>query len=145
MSEASDQTEHFPRVGAPEDGTTGVVVRPNRCRVVVVGPCASGKTTLVGGLRSLGYQAVVCGQEHSEISSLWRRSAPDVLIALDADLATIRRRRGHSWSAAIYERQRQRLAEAMAAADLVLDVSKLSEAAVLARVLRLLELVNAHR
>jgi hypothetical protein len=130
------------RTGTLEDGAIGVDARSNRRRVVVVGPCASGKTTLVGGLRSLGYQAVVCGQEHSEISSLWRRSAPDVLIALDVDLETIRRRRGQTWPAVIYERQRQRLAEAMAAADLILDVSNMSEVAVLARVLRTLDLVD---
>jgi dephospho-CoA kinase len=140
MRQAPDLAARLQPAGASEDAGGGV--RPNRCRVVVVGPCASGKSTLVGGLRSLGYQAVVCGQEHSEISSLWRRSAPDVLIALDVDLETVRRRRGLTWSAAIYDRQRQRLAEAMAAADLVLDASTLTEAAVLARVLRTLELID---
>jgi hypothetical protein len=110
--------------------------------IVVVGPCASGKTTLVTGLRSLGYRAVVCGQEHSEIPFLWRRSEPDVLIALDVDLATVRRRRGENWPESIFNRQRTRLAVATAAADLVLDVSHLSESAVLARVVRALELAG---
>ena len=110
--------------------------------VVVVGPCASGKTTLVNGLRSLGYNAVACGQEHSEIRTLWRRSGPGALIALEVDLATVRRRRGADWSAELLDRQRVRLADAVAAADLVLDVSRLSEAAVLARVLRALEIAG---
>jgi hypothetical protein len=105
----------------------------------VVGPCASGKSTLVQGLRSLGYQAAACGQEHSEIPTLWRRSDPDVLIALDVDLSTVRRRRGTGWPETIFADQRRRLANAMAAADLVLDVSQLSESAVLARVLRTLD------
>jgi len=61
--------------------------------IVVVGPCASGKTTLVRGLQSCGYRAMVSGQEHSEIPTLWRRTAPDVTIGLIVDLATIRRRR----------------------------------------------------
>lgn len=113
-----------------------------RPRVVVVGPCASGKSTLVSGLRSLGYRAAVCGQEHSEVPTLWRRSAPDMLVALQVDLATVRRRRGDGWSEAIFERQRQRLANALASADLVLEASTLSEAAVLARVLRALELAG---
>ena len=110
--------------------------------VVVVGPCASGKTTLVNGLRSLGYNAVACGQEHSEIRTLWRCSGPGALIALEVDLATVRRRRGADWSAELLDRQRLRLADAVAAADLVLDVSRLSEAAVLARVLRALEIAG---
>lgn len=113
--------------------------RTERGGVVVVGPCASGKTTLVHGLRSLGYSATVCGQEHSEIRYLWRRTEPTVVIALDVDLATVRRRRGADWPEAIFERQQRRLVEARAAADLVLDVSGLSESAVLARVLRALD------
>jgi len=54
-------------------------------RVVVVGPCASGKSSLVAALAALGYDARVCGQEHSIIRELWRHSAPDVLIALAVD------------------------------------------------------------
>lgn len=114
-------------------------VRP---KVVVVGPCASGKSTLVSGLRSLGYSAAVCGQEHSEIPTLWRRSNPDILVALQVDLATVRRRRGDDWPAAMFERQRERLVDALSSADLVLEASTLSEAAVLARVLRTLELAG---
>ena len=127
--------------------TSGRTIRQRRGAVgpppvVVVGPCASGKTTLVSGLRSLGYHALVCGQEHSEIPTLWRRNQPGALIALDIDLETVRRRRGADWSEAIFDRQRHRLAAAVAAADLVLDVSELSEAAVLARVVRALELAG---
>ena len=99
-------------------------------RVVVVGPCASGKSTLVDGLRSIGYHAVVCGQEHSEIPTLWRHCGPAALIALEVDLATVRRRRGADWPEAMFDRQRGRLADAVAAADFVLNVSRLSEAAV---------------
>ena len=52
-------------------------------KIVVVGPCAAGKSTLVAALRALGYDAHVSGQEHSEIATLWQHSQPDVLIALD--------------------------------------------------------------
>ena len=103
-----------------------------RCRVVVVGPCASGKSTLVRGLRALGYEASVCGQEHSEIPTLWRHASPDVLIALDVDLATVRRRRGADWPERLHLVQKRRLAGAMAAADLVLDSSALDAEALLA-------------
>ncbi|HEX5500302.1 MAG TPA: hypothetical protein VFX03_13780, partial [Thermomicrobiales bacterium] len=68
-----------------------------RPRIVVVGPCASGKSTLARGLRERGFDAEVCGQEHSDIASLWRHTAPDVVIALSVDLATIRDRRGDDW------------------------------------------------
>ncbi len=95
-------------------------------KIVVVGPCASGKTTLVRGLRRLGYDAHVCGQEHSEIASLWRHTAPDLVIALDVDLTTIRDRRGADWPEEIYRLQQRRLAAARAAAALILDTSILS-------------------
>ena len=98
----------------------------DRRRVVVVGPCASGKSTLVQRLRALGFDAVACGQEHSEIAALWRRGDPDVLIALDLDLATLRRRRGADWPERIYADQRRRLATARAAADIVIDAGALS-------------------
>jgi RNase adaptor protein for sRNA GlmZ degradation len=105
-------------------------------RVVVVGPCASGKTTLVHGLRDLGYDAAVCAQEHSDIPTLWQRGRPDVLIALDVDLATIRRRRGEDWPEAVYAVQRRRLAPARAAASAVLDASTLSVTGLLAAAAR---------
>ena len=102
-------------------------------RVVVVGPCASGKTTLVAGLRRLGYRAFACGQEHSDIPTLWRHGDPDVLIALTIDLSTLRRRRGPDWPEALFRVQQRRLAPAVAAADIVLDTSGSSAETVLAR------------
>jgi deoxyadenosine/deoxycytidine kinase len=101
---------------------------------VVVGPCASGKTTLVERLRALGYDARVSGQEHSAVRDLWRRTGPDVVIALDVDLATIRRRRSPEWSEQIYRAQRQRLERAFAAADLMIDTGEHDEDAVVALV-----------
>lgn len=90
-------------------------------RVVVVGPCASGKTTLVSRLTECGYDAHVVAQEHSSIKDLWQRTEPDVLIALDVSLEVVRQRRSPSWLEAVYERQHQRLAFAFKAADLVID------------------------
>jgi GTPase SAR1 family protein len=103
-------------------------------RVVVVGPCASGKSTLVEGLRRLGFEATVCGQEHSEIPTLWRRADPDVVVALEVDLPTVRRRRGEEWPEWLYLLQRRRLRQAAAAADVSVDTSVLDEDAVLQRV-----------
>jgi deoxyadenosine/deoxycytidine kinase len=90
-------------------------------RVVVVGPCASGKSTLAERLRSHGYDAYVCAQEHSEISSLWRHLEPDAVIALDVDLETLRRRRGAEWPETIYREQLRRLSAARAVAAVTID------------------------
>lgn len=122
-------------MNAPEPNTDAST---DHRSVVVVGPCASGKTTLVSGLRSRGYDAMVCGQEHSEIAMLWRHSEPDVVIALAVDLPTVRQRRGAAWPEAIYVEQQRRLAAAVAAADLVLDTSRLDREETLASAVALL-------
>jgi hypothetical protein len=116
-------------MGNPMDA--GHDPRLDQRRIVVVGPCASGKTTLVAGLRRLGYEALVCGQEHSDVATLWRHSDPDLVIALEIDLATLRRRRGEEWPEWLYALQRRRLRDAAAAAALTLDTGRLGEAAVL--------------
>ena len=48
-----------------------------------------------------------------------------MVIALDVDLETIRRRRGFDWPEEIYKLQQRRLADARAVAALVLDTSRL--------------------
>lgn len=111
----------------------------DRRRIVVVGPCASGKTTLTRALTEAGYDARACGQEHSGVPDLWRRLQGDILIALDVDIDTLRARRGESWSAALLERQHQRLAQAYAAADLVLDSGRIDQRGVYAAVTGLLD------
>jgi hypothetical protein len=108
-------------------------------RIVVVGPCAAGKSTLVTALRLFGYDARVSGQEHSEISSLWRHSDPDVLIALEVDIAAVRRRRGEHWPEWLLQRQIERLRDAEAVADLTIDTSRLDQRAVFERVVAYLE------
>jgi hypothetical protein len=100
---------------------SGLPIEP--LRVVVVGPCASGKTTLVEGLKSEGYDAVVCGQEHSEIPNLWQHSEPDLLVMLEVSLESIRARRGENWPESIYSAQLDRLRDARLAADLIIDTS----------------------
>lgn len=107
-------------------------------RIVVVGPCASGKSTLARALTDAGYDAKVCGQEHSGVRDLWRRLNGDVLVALDLDIATLRARRGESWPAELLARQHERLAGAYAAADLVLDSGMHDQRTVFDSVTRLL-------
>lgn len=96
--------------------------QPDRRRVVIIGPCASGKTSLTRRLQKRGFDARACGQEHSEIRELWRHMQPDVLIGLRIDLDTLRERRSSgTWSGTIYARQQARLASGYANADLVID------------------------
>jgi deoxyadenosine/deoxycytidine kinase len=95
-------------------------------RVAVVGHCASGKSTLVTALRGQGFDASAVAQEHSGIAWLWRHSDPDVLIYLDVPLATVRDRRGQEWPQAVYDAQEERLAEARAHADLIIDTATMN-------------------
>jgi RecA/RadA recombinase len=90
-------------------------------RIVVVGPCASGKSTLVERLKAAGLDARASGQEHSAVRDLWATLEPDMLVALDIDLETLRARRSPDWPEDIYLRQRERLRHAFEVADLVID------------------------
>ena len=110
---------------------------PAPLRVAVVGPCASGKSTLVAALRAAGYDARHPAQEHSYVPEMWRRLVdPDVLIYLDLSHEAYRARRPHDDAGPAYlEMQRGRLAHARAWADVVVDTSNLSAEEVSARVL----------
>ena len=108
-------------------------------RIVVVGPCASGKSTLVAALRAKGYDARVSGQEHSAIAALWQLSDPDVLIALDATIGAVRSRRGDAWPEWLHDVQRTRLRQAVQAADLTIDTSHLGPDDVANQVIEFLE------
>ena len=72
------------------------------------------------------------GQEHSDIPSLWRHANPDLLIALLADLPTVRARRADDrWPAWLFARQQHRLREAVTRADVVIDTTGQDAATVL--------------
>jgi deoxyadenosine/deoxycytidine kinase len=111
--------------------------------IVIVGPCASGKTTLVRGLWARGYTgARVVAQEHSGVADLWKMrgaQAPDVLIYLDARLATIAARQQRSdWTPEYLAEQLRRLSSARAACDLYLPTDDLTPQAVLEHALKFL-------
>jgi hypothetical protein len=111
-------------------------------RVKVVGPCASGKSLLAEGLRSLGYEASSAAQDHSYVPDMWRRlNPPDVLIYLDVDLAAAHRRgrTGTGWDQAYLDEQHHRLRHARHHCDLYLETSQMSEDEVLARAVAFLE------
>jgi hypothetical protein len=108
----------------------------DRRRIVVVGPCASGKSTLVGSIRPKGYTIRNCAQEHSHVPQLWLKYCrADTLIYLDAGLETIGRRQGRSdWTQARLDEQHRRLADARRHCDFYLYTDELSREQVADRV-----------
>ena len=129
---------------AEADRPSGARVTPTESRkIVVVGPCAAGKSTLVAALRELGYDAHASGQEHSEIAMLWQHSHPDVLIALEVDISAVRERRGGSWPEWLHDRQVRRLAAASRAADLAIDTTAITSQTVIERVVAYLQQTEA--
>lgn len=93
-------------------------------KIAVVGPCASGKSTLVTRLLENGYDAHAIAQEHSAVRDLWKSRNPDILIALDVPLEVVRQRRSPDWLEAVYERQHKRLRNAYDAADVIIDTGQ---------------------
>jgi hypothetical protein len=104
-------------------------------RVVVVGPDAAGKTELTKRLRTLGYNARSCAQDHSYVPDMWQRiSKPDFLVYLDAQLETIARRRTIDWGQKRLDKLNARLAHARAHCNLYLPTDDLEPPEVVDRV-----------
>lgn len=103
--------------------------------LVVVGPCAAGKTTLVSALARAGVPARALAQEHSVVPTLFRRHPGLGLIYLTADWAVLRRRRPLSGGRAQYREEMRVLQAARAAANLVVHTDSLTPAEVAALVL----------
>ena len=109
-------------------------------RILIVGPCASGKSTLERRLCEVGYDAHSAAQEHSYVPTMWcRLHKPDVLIYLDANLATIEQRSATHWKPRDLEQLRERLRHARAHCDFYLATDGLSEEEVLELVVQYLE------
>ena len=110
--------------------------------IVVVGPCAAGKTTLVAGLRARGFAAArLVAQEHSGVRDLWTLpERPQALIYLDAQPATMNRRQGRSdWTAEARADLVTRLERARRECDLYLPTDDLTIPQVLETVVQFLE------
>ncbi len=109
-------------------------------RILVVGPCGSGKTTLTLSLRAIGIHIVQVAQEHSFVPDLWRRGAPpDVLIFLDASFETCTRRKRFRWLERDYLEQQRRLAHARAHCHLYLATDAITPTEVRNRVVDFLD------
>ena len=97
--------------------------------LVIVGPCAAGKSTLRDRLLAHGFTQVrVVAQEHSGVRDLWKmRGYPEVLIFLDVEAATANARQGRSdWTPVARAEQLKRLQQARAACDLYLPTDDLT-------------------
>lgn len=111
--------------------------------VGVVGPCFSGKSTLVAALQARGIHAREIAQEHSYAPAMWQRlTQPDVLIYLDVSAEEARRRQRTVASDSLWEKQHRRLRHAYAHADLYLDTDELTPEEILERVLRFLSEID---
>ncbi len=106
----------------------------------VVGPCGSGKSTLIAGLEKAGYRCRHIAQEHSYVKSMWQViSNPNILIYLKCSFENSTSRRKLNWSPPDHEEQLRRLAHAIEHADLIIDTDSLNVDEVLAQALNFLK------
>ena len=108
-------------------------------KIAIVGVCASGKTTLVAGLREAGYDAYNVAQEHSCVHNFWAKKNPDLLVMIDATLPAIHKRRLVYWGEDRLVTQHKRLADAKAHADLYIQTDELDAEAVRQKVIEFIE------
>ena len=112
----------------------------NNFLIGVVGPCGSGKSTLVAGLEKHGYRCRHIAQEHSYVQYMWQHiTNPDVLIFLQCSFENSTSRRKLSWLPADYEEQQRRLSNALEHAHIIIDTDLLNSDEVLARTLNYLK------
>jgi ABC-type cobalamin/Fe3+-siderophores transport system ATPase subunit len=103
-----------------------------RLLVGVVGPCGSGKSTLIDGLERQGYACRHIAQEHSYVPAMWQIiSKPDILIYLGASFPVSTSRRQLNWQEKDHAEQLRRLAHAREHAHLVVNTDDLTPAQVL--------------
>ena len=99
----------------------------NARTIAIVGPCASGKTTLAEGLQVHGYDARQIAQEHSYVQDMWKQiTDPDILIYLDASFETCTERKQLNWKQKEFDEQVRRLSHAREHCDLYLMTDQVS-------------------
>ena len=102
----------------------------------VVGPCGSGKSTLIAGLEQHGYTCRHIAQEHSYVKSMWQViSKPDILIYLGASFPVSTARRKLNWQEKDHAEQLRRLSHAREHAHIFIDTDDLTPADVLQKAL----------
>ena len=108
----------------------------SRPLIGVVGPCGSGKSTLIMGLEKHGYRCRHIAQEHSYVKYMWQViTNPNVLIYLQCSFENSTTRRKLNWLPADHKEQLGRLSHAREHADLIIDTDSLNAEDVLAHAL----------
>lgn len=105
----------------------------------VVGPCGSGKSTLIKGLEKHGYHCRHIAQEHSYVRTMWQIiTKPNLLIFLHSSFEQSTARHNLNWTLSDYEEQQRRLSHAREHADLIIDTDLLDANSVLQKALNFL-------
>jgi hypothetical protein len=113
---------------------------PSKPLIGVVGPCGSGKSTLIAGLETYGYPCRHIAQEHSYVQAMWQIiSRPDFLIYLSASFPVSTARRRLDWQEKDYQEQIRRLSHAREHAQLIIDTDQLTPDQVLQKALIFLD------
>jgi RNase adaptor protein for sRNA GlmZ degradation len=100
----------------------------------IVGPCGSGKSTLIAGLEPLGYRCRHIAQEHSYVQAMWQIiTKPSLLIFLDVSFENSTARRKLNWQRQDFDEQMRRLTHARQHANLIIDTDGLTPQQVLAQ------------
>lgn len=112
---------------------------PDEPIIGVVGPCASGKSTLVADLKSRNINARHIAQEHSYVQDMWKQIGnPDLLIYLDVSFEVSMTRTGTTWTRVIFDKQVARLEHAREHADIYIQTDILTPEQVINQVLEYL-------
>ena len=102
----------------------------------IVGPCGSGKSTLVEGLEKHGYECRHIAQEHSYVPDMWQLiTQPDILIYLNASFAVSTARAKLNWQKKDHREQLRRLSHARTHANLIIETDNVTPEDVLQRAL----------
>ena len=106
----------------------------------VVGPCGSGKSTLIAGLSQHGYSGRHIAQEHSYVKAMWQIiTKPNLLIYLHASFQNSTARRKLNWLESDYTEQLRRLSHARDHANIILNTDDLTPRQVLQQALDFLK------
>jgi cytidylate kinase len=104
--------------------------------VGVVGPCGSGKSTLIAKLEEHGYVCRHIAQEHSYVPSMWQViTKPDILIYLHASFSVSTKRRQLKWMEKDHAEQLRRLSHAHEHAHIIINTDNLTPEQVLQKAL----------
>ena len=111
-----------------------------RMLIGVVGPCGSGKSTLITGLNQHGYACRHIAQEHSYVPAMWQIiTKPDLLIYLHASFQTSTTRRKLKWNEDDYAEQLRRLSHAREHAHIIINTDDLTPGRILQQALDFLK------